>query len=71
MIRALIVLSLFASPLPVGAIAQAYIATQIGKPCPPNSVVVTLQDGRRVCAVAATLTPLKSTVRKDSVGDTK
>ncbi|HVX76458.1 MAG TPA: hypothetical protein VHB49_10035 [Bradyrhizobium sp.] len=56
MIRTLILLSLF----PIASAAQTYIATEVGKPCPPNSVPVMLQDGRWVCAVASTLTPLES-----------
>lgn len=56
MIRALVLLSL----LPAGALAQTYIATEAGKPCPPNSTPVMLQDGRWVCAVMATLTPLEN-----------
>lgn len=66
MIRALIFLSL----LPAGTIAQTYIATEVGKPCPPNSVLVMLKDGRWVCAVTSTLTPLENPAPKDAK-DTK
>jgi hypothetical protein len=64
MIRVLVLLSL----LPAGALAQTYIATEAGKPCPPNSVPVMLQDGRWVCAVAATLTPLENPLPGDARG---
>jgi hypothetical protein len=62
MIRALILLVLTVSP----AAAQTYIATEAGKPCPPMSTPVKLQDGRWVCAVTATLTPLENSMPKDS-----
>lgn len=66
MIRALALLLL----LPVGASAQAYVATEAGKACPPNSTPVMLQDGRWVCAVVATLTPLENPVHRNAE-DTK
>lgn len=66
MIRVLLLLSL----LPASAFAQTYIATEIGKPCPPSSVPVMLQDGRWVCAVVATLTPLENPMPKNT-RDTK
>jgi hypothetical protein len=47
------------------AAAQTYIATEVGQPCPPNSTPVKLQDGRWVCAVTSTLTPLENPM-KDS-----
>jgi hypothetical protein len=56
--------------LPVGASAQAYVATEVGKPCPPNSTPAMLQDGRWVCAVVATLTPLENPMHRDAK-DTK
>jgi len=59
MIRALILLAL----LPLGASAQTYVATEVGKPCPPMDVPVKLQDGRWVCAVAATITPLENPMK--------
>jgi hypothetical protein len=62
MIRALVLLLL----LPAGTLAQTYIATEAGKPCPPNSIPVMLQDGRWVCAVMATLTPLENPMPKDT-----
>ena len=62
MIRVLLLLLL----LSAGAVAQTYIATETGKPCPPNSVPVMLQDGRWVCAVAATLTPLENPMSEDT-----
>jgi hypothetical protein len=69
--RALVLLLL----LPVSAAAQTYVATEVGKPCPPNSVPVMLQDARWVCAVVSTLTPLESptskTASKNTSEDTK
>ena len=62
MIRVLLLLLL----LSAGAFAQTYIATETGKPCPPNSVPVMLQDGRWMCAVVATLTPLESPLPKNA-----
>ena len=62
MIRALILLALLTG----SASAQTYIATEVGKPCPPNDVPVKLEDGRWVCAVAATLTRLENPMPKDS-----
>lgn len=62
MIRALMLLALLTS----GAAAQTYVATEVGKPCPPMDVLVKLQDGRWVCAVAATITPLENPIPKDS-----
>jgi hypothetical protein len=61
MIRALLLLALI-SP----AAAQTYIATEVGQPCPPNDTPVKLQDGRWMCAVTSTLTPLESPMPKDS-----
>lgn len=62
MIRLVVLFSL----LPAGAFAQTYIATEANKPCPPNSVPVMLQNGRWVCAVAATLTPVENPIPKDT-----
>jgi hypothetical protein len=62
MIRALILLALLTG----AASGQTYIATEVGKPCPPNDVPVKLQDGRWVCAVTSTLTPLENPMPKDS-----
>jgi hypothetical protein len=62
MIRALILLTLAVSP----AAAQTYIATEVGKPCPPNDTPVKLRDGRWMCAVTRTLTPLENPMPKDS-----
>jgi hypothetical protein len=62
MIRLMILLTL----LPAAASAQTFVATEVGKPCPPNDVPVRLQNGRWVCAVASTLTPLENPMPKDS-----
>lgn len=62
MIRVLILLALLTG----GAKAQTYVATEVGKLCPPMSVPAKLQDGRWFCAVAATLTPLENPMPKDS-----
>jgi hypothetical protein len=62
MTRALILLALLTG----AASGQTYIATEIGKSCPPNDVPVKLQDGRWVCAVISTLTPLENPMPKDS-----
>lgn len=62
MIRALILLAL----LTCASSAQTFVATEVGQPCPPNDVPVKLKDGRWVCAVAATLTPLENPMPKDS-----
>jgi hypothetical protein len=48
------------------AAAQTYVATEVGQPCPPNDVPVMLKDGRWMCAVTATLTPLENPIPKDS-----
>lgn len=62
MIRALILLALLTG----GASAQTFVATEVGQPCPPMSVPVKLLDGRWVCAVAATISPLENPMPKDS-----
>lgn len=63
MIRALILLALLTG----AASGQTYIATEVGKPCPPNSTpVVIMKNGRKVCAVTSTLTPLENPMPKDS-----
>jgi hypothetical protein len=67
MIRALILLL----ALPVDVAAQTYIATEVGRPCPPNSVPVMLQGGRWVCAVASTLTPLENPMPVEDEKDRK
>jgi hypothetical protein len=66
MMRALVLLLL----LPVGGAAQTYVATELGKPCPPNSVAVMLQDARWACAVASTLTPMENPMPKDTPKNT-
>ena len=66
MMRTLVLLLL----LPISGAAQTYVATELGKPCPPNSVAVMLQDARWVCAVASTLTPLESPTPKDAPKNT-
>jgi hypothetical protein len=61
MIRALILLALL-----TGAASAQYVATEVGHPCPPNDVPVMLQNGRWVCAVASSLSPLENPMPKDS-----
>jgi hypothetical protein len=62
MIRALILLALLTG----AASGQAYIATEVGHPCPPNSVPVKLQDGSWMCATTSALSPLENPMPKDS-----
>jgi hypothetical protein len=56
--------------LPIGAAAQTYVATEIGKLCPPNSVAVMLQSAGWACAVVSTLTPLEGPAPKDAPKNT-
>jgi hypothetical protein len=62
MIRALILLVLLTG----AAFGQAYVATEVGHPCPPNDEPVMRRDGHWVCALTSSLSPLENPMPKDS-----